>query len=66
MPTIDLPDHSLPQSSRPSGGPSRRKGILAPAAGPLRATLARLDAAAQPAPPPKTSPAAKVDKRARR
>ena len=38
----------------------------APRLDPLRAALGKLDAAAEPAPPPKASPAAKGDKRTRR
>ena len=38
----------------------------APRLDPLRAALGKLEAAHEPAPHPKASPAAKVDKRARR
>jgi hypothetical protein len=38
----------------------------APRLDPLRAALARFEAAAEPTPPPKAPPPAKADKRARR
>jgi hypothetical protein len=67
VPTIDLPDDELAAVAA-----ALRRAIEddrfphAPRLDPLRAALARLDAASKPIPEPKASPAAKADKRARR
>jgi hypothetical protein len=67
MPTIDLPDDELAAVAA-----ALRRAIeqdrypRAPRLDVLRAALARLEAAAEPTPLSKASPAAKVDKRARR
>jgi hypothetical protein len=67
MPTINLPDDELAAVA----AAIRRlieddKYPHAPLLDPLRAALARLDAASKPAPDPKAPPPAKADKRARR
>jgi hypothetical protein len=67
MPTIDLPDDKLAAVT----AAIRRlieddKFTHAPRLDPLRAALARLEAASNPAPDPKAPPPAKADKRARR
>jgi hypothetical protein len=66
MPTIDLPDDELAAVT------AAIRGVIeddryphAPRLDPLRAALARLEAASNPAPDPKASPTAKADKRAR-
>jgi hypothetical protein len=66
VPTIDLPDDEL------AAVVAAIRGVLegdryphAPRLVPLRAALARLDAAAEPSAPPKTPPPGKVEKRAR-
>jgi hypothetical protein len=66
VPTIDLPDDELAAVT------AAIRGVIAgdryPHAArldPLRAALARLDAATKPTPKPKTPPPAKADKRAR-
>jgi hypothetical protein len=69
VPTIDLPDDELAAVTA-----AIRRTIAgdryphAPRLDPLRAALARLDAAAasKPTPHPKAAPPAKADKRARR
>jgi hypothetical protein len=67
VPTIDLPDDELAAVAA-----ALRRAIEgdryphAPRLDPLRAALARFDAAAGPTPGPKAPPAAKADKRARR
>jgi hypothetical protein len=67
MPTINLPDDELAAVTA-----AIRRIIEgdryphAPRLDPLRAALARLEAAAEPSPPPKAPPPAKADKRARR
>jgi len=65
LPTIDLPDDEL------AAAIAAIRGVIAvdryphaPRLDPLRAALARLEAASKPA--PKSSPPAKVDKRTRR
>jgi hypothetical protein len=67
MPTIDLPDDELAAVT------AAIRGVIAddryphaPRLDPLRAALARFDAASKPTPQPKTSPPAKADKRTRR
>jgi hypothetical protein len=66
VPTIDLPDDELAAVAA-----ALRRAIEdvkfphAPRLDPLRAALARLDAASKPVPEPKAPPAAKADKRAR-
>jgi hypothetical protein len=67
MPTIDLPDDELAAVT------AAIRGVIAgdryphaPRLDPLRAALARLDAASKPTPHPKAPPPAKADKRARR
>ena len=67
MPTINLPDDELAAVT----AAIRRiiegdKYPHAPRLDPLRAALARLEAAAEPSPPLKAPPPAKADKRARR
>jgi hypothetical protein len=66
VPTIDLPDDELAAVA------VAIRGVIegdryphAPRLDPLRAALARLDAATKPTPEPKTPPPAKADKRAR-
>jgi hypothetical protein len=74
MPTIDLPDDELAAVTaaiRRVIEDDRRvieddRYPHAPRLDPLRAALARLDAASKPTPDPKTPPPAKADKRARR
>ena len=67
MPAISLPDDEFDAVRA-----ALRRVIaddrypLSPRLDPLRATLARLEAAAEPTPDPKASTAGKVDKRARR
>jgi hypothetical protein len=67
MPTIDLSDDELAAVSA-----AIRRAIEddkfphAPRLDPLRAALARFEAAAQPTAPPKAPPSAKAGKRARR
>jgi hypothetical protein len=67
MPTFDLPDDELAAVTA-----AIRRAIEddryphAPRLDPLRAALARLEAASEPAPPAKASPLAKADKRAQR
>ena len=67
MPAIDLPDDELAAVAA-----TLRRVIEgdryphAPRLDPLRAALARLEAAQEPSPPPKAPPPAKTDKRARR
>jgi hypothetical protein len=67
MPTIDLSDDELAAVSA-----AIRRAIEddkfphAPRLDPLRAALARFEAAAQPTAPPKAPPPAKAGKRARR
>jgi hypothetical protein len=68
VPTIDLPDDELAAVA------AAIRGVIegdrfphAPRLNPLRAALARFDAAApEPTPHPKAPPLAKADKRARR
>jgi hypothetical protein len=67
VPTIDLPDDELAAVA------AAIRGVIegdryphAPRLDPLRAALARLDAASKPTRPPKAAPRAKADKRARR
>ena len=67
MPTIDLPDDELAAVT----AAIRRlieddKYPHAPRLDPLRAALARFEAAAEPTAQPKAPPATKADKRARR
>lgn len=66
MPTIDLPDDELAAVT------AALRGVIegdryprAPRLDALRAALARLEAAAEPAPRPLATPPAKADKRAR-
>jgi hypothetical protein len=66
MPTIDLPDAEL------AAVMAAIRGVIegdryphAPRLDPLRAALARLDAAAKPTAQPKAPPPTKADKRAR-
>jgi hypothetical protein len=67
LPTINLTDDELAAVTA-----TIRRAIEddkfphAPRLDPLRAALARFDAASKPAPQPKAAPAAKPDKRARR
>jgi hypothetical protein len=67
MPTIDLTDDEYAAVTA-----AIRRAIEddryphAPRLDPLRAALARLDAASKPTPHPKAPPPAKADKRARR
>lgn len=67
MPTVDLPDDELAAATA-----AIRRAIeddrfpRAPRLDPLRAALARFEAAAEPGPLPKAAPAAKGEKRARR
>ena len=67
MPTIDLPDDELAAVTA-----AVRRAIEddkfphAPRLDPLRAALARLEAATEPTPPPKAPTVAKVAKPARR
>jgi hypothetical protein len=67
VPTIDLPDDELAAVT------AAIRGVIegdryphAPRLDPLRAALARLEAASNPTPQPKAPPPAKADKRARR
>jgi hypothetical protein len=67
VPTIDLPADELAAVT------AAIRGVIAgdryphaPRLDPLRAALARLEAASNPTPDPKAPPPAKVDKRARR
>jgi hypothetical protein len=67
MPTIDLPDDELAAVT------AAIRGLIeddrfphAPRLDPLRAALARLEAASNPTPDPKAPPPAKADKKARR
>jgi hypothetical protein len=67
VPTIDLPDDELAAVT------AAVRGVIegdryphAPRLDPLRAALARLEAAAEPPPPPKAPSPAKADKRTRR
>ena len=67
MPTIDLPDDELAAVT------AAIRDVIesdryprAPRLDPLRAALARLEAAAEPSSDPKAPPPAKADKRARR
>ena len=67
VPTIDLAADELAAVA------AAIRGVIAgdryphaPRLDPLRAALARLDAASNPAPDPKAPPPAKADKRARR
>ena len=67
MPTIDLPADELAAAA------AAIRSVIegdryphAPRLDPLRAALARLDAASKPTAPPKAPPPAKADKRARR
>jgi hypothetical protein len=67
VPTIDLPDDELAAVT----AAIRRlieddKYPRAPRLDPLRAALARLEAASNPTPEPKAPPPAKADKRGRR
>jgi hypothetical protein len=67
VPTINLPEDELAAVTA-----AIRRAIEddkfphAPRLDPLRAALARLDAASNPTPDPKAAPPAKADKRARR
>ena len=68
MPTIDLPADELARAVT-----AAIRGVIegdryphAPRLDPLRAALARFDAASKPTPEPKAPPPAKADKRARR
>ena len=67
MPVVDLPDDELAAAIA-----AIRRAIetdrypRAPRLDPLRAALARLEAALEPTPLPKAAQAAKVDKRVRR
>ena len=66
-PTIDLPDDELAAVTAAIRGVIEDdKFPHAPRLDPLRAALARLDAASKPVLEPKAPPAAKADKRARR
>jgi hypothetical protein len=67
VPTIDLPDDELAAVT------AAIRGVIegdryphAPRLDPLRAALARFDAALKPTPDPKAPPPAKADKRAQR
>jgi hypothetical protein len=67
VPTIDLPDDELAAVT------AAIRGVIAgdryphaPRLDPLRAALARIEAASEPTPLPKAPPPAKADKRARR
>jgi hypothetical protein len=67
VPTIDLPDDEL------AAVIAAIRGVIeddkfphAPRLDPLRAALARLDAASEPVPESKAAPPAKAEKRARR
>ena len=67
VPTIDLLDDELAAVA------AAIRGVIegglyphAPRLDPLRAALARFDAASKPTPVPKATPPAKADKRARR
>ena len=67
MPIINLPDDELAAVT------TAIRSVIegdryphAPRLDPLRAALARLEAAPDPSPPPKALPPAKADKRARR
>jgi hypothetical protein len=68
VPTIDLPDDELAAVTAAIRGVIEDdKFPHAPRLDPLRAALARLDAAAEPAPPPKVPPSpAKANKPGRR
>jgi hypothetical protein len=67
VPTIDIPDDELAAVTAAIRGVIEDdKFPHAPHLDPLRAALARLDAASKPIPEPKAPPAAKADKRARR
>ena len=67
VPTIDLPADELAAVTAAIGGViDGDRYPHAPRLDPLRAALARLDAASKPTPHPKTAPPAKADKRARR
>jgi hypothetical protein len=67
VPTIDLPaDELAAVAAAIRGVIEDDKFPHAPRLDPLRAALARLDAATKPAPHPKAAPPAKADKRARR
>jgi hypothetical protein len=67
VPTIDLPDDEVAAVTAAIRGVIEDdKFPHAPRLDPLRAALARLDAATKPAPHPKAAPPAKADKRARR
>jgi hypothetical protein len=67
VPTIDLPDDELAAVAAAIRGVIEDdKFPHAPRLDPLRAALARLDAASKPAPEAKAPPPAKADKRARR
>ena len=66
MPTINLTDDELAAVTAAVRGVLRRRQVPhAPRLVPLRAALARLQAAAEPTPDPKAAPA-KGDKRTRR
>jgi hypothetical protein len=65
VPTIDLPDDELAAVTAAIRGVIEDdKFPHAPRLDPLRAALARLDAASKPVPEPKAPSAAKADKRA--
>jgi hypothetical protein len=67
LPTINLPGDELAAVAAAIRGVIEDdKFPHAPRLDPLRAALARLDAATKPAPHPKAAPPAKADKRARR
>ena len=67
VPTIDLPADELAAVAVAIRGVIEDgKFPHAPRLDPLRAALARLEAASKPTPDPKAPPPAKADKRARR
>jgi hypothetical protein len=66
VPTIDLPDDELAAVTAAIRSTIEDDRYPhAPRLDPLRAALARLEAASNPAPDPKAPPPAKADKRAR-
>jgi hypothetical protein len=67
VPTVDLPaDELAAVAAAIRGVIEGERYPHAPRLDPLRAALARLDAATAPKPTPKAPPPAKADKRARR